>query len=258
MTISLAAEPMIGYLLASLRILTWLYLVPPFNGRSMPSAVKIVLSIGLSLGIAPSVIEAGVPTGSVELMVAAVTQVVIGALLGFVAQLLLGVIGAAGSLVDVFAGFALAAAYDPLAMSVNTVFGKFHQMLATMLLFATGGHLLVIGGLLKTFEVLPLGQTPDFDGSPVLLITAFSMFFMMAVQIALPMIAVLFVADLGLALLTKVAPQMNALSVMLPAKIGMVLLLIGLSFPVLPGATARLVDLVNESAAAIAGQAGGG
>jgi flagellar biosynthetic protein FliR len=67
---------------------------------------------------------------------------------------------------------------------------------------------------------------------------------------------VLFVADVGLALLTKVAPQMNALNVMLPAKIGMVLLLIGLSFPVLPEVTARLVELVNESAAAIADQAG--
>ena len=60
MTLSLAAEPALGYLLASLRIVTWLFLVPPFNGRSMPSAAKIVLSVGLSLGIAPSVIEAGV------------------------------------------------------------------------------------------------------------------------------------------------------------------------------------------------------
>jgi flagellar biosynthetic protein FliR len=258
MTISLAAEPALGYLLASLRILTWLFLVPPFNGRSMPSAAKIVLSVGLSLGVAPSVIEAGVPTGSAQLLVVALTQVVIGALLGFVAQLILGVIAAAGSLVDVFGGFALAAAYDPLAMSVNTIFGTFHQLLATMLLFATGGHLLVIGGLLKTFEVLPLGETPTFDGSPTLLIKAFSLFFLTAVQVALPMIAVLFVADLGLALLTKVAPQMNALSVMLPAKIGMVLLLIGLSFPMLPEVTSRLVDLVNESAAAVAGQAGAG
>ena len=258
MTLSLAAEPAIGYLLASLRIVTWLYLVPPFAGRSMPSSAKVVLSIGLSLGIAPSVIAAGVPTGSVQLVVVALTQVVVGALLGFVAQLLLGVIAAAGSLVDLFGGFALAAAYDPLAMSVNTIFGKFHQVLATMLLFATGGHLLVIGGLLKTFEVLPLGETPTFDGSPTLLITAFSVFFMTAVQIALPMIAVLFLADLGLALLTKVAPQMNALNFMLPAKIGLVLLLIGLSFPMLPEVTDRLVELVNESAAAIAGASGPG
>jgi len=84
-------------------------------------------------------------------------------------------------------------------------------------------------------------------------VTAMGMFFTTAVQIALPMIAVLFIADLGLALLTKVAPQLNAINVMFPAKIGLTLLLLGLSFPVLPGAMDRLVELANEGMAAIAG-----
>ena len=34
MTISVAAEPALAYLLASLRIVAWLFLVPPFAGRS--------------------------------------------------------------------------------------------------------------------------------------------------------------------------------------------------------------------------------
>jgi flagellar biosynthetic protein FliR len=253
MTISVAAEPALAYLLASLRIVAWLFLVPPFAGRSIPSTAKVVLAVGLSFAIAPSVVEAGVPTGSVELLVTALTQVVIGASLGFVTALLLAAIAAAGSLVDVFGGFALATAFDPLSMQMNTIFGKFHQMLATMLLFSSGGHLVVIGGLLKTFQFLPLGETPDFDATPAILVTAFSMFFLTAVQIALPMIAVLFIADLGLALLTKVAPQMNALNVMFPAKIGLTLLLLGLSFPVLPEASERLVELVNEAAAMMSG-----
>ena len=257
MTISVATEPVLAYLLASLRIGAWLFLVPPFAGRTIPIPAKVVLSVGLAFAIGPSVAAAGVPTGDIQLLVVAFTQVLIGVALGFVSAMLLGAIAAAGSLIDVFGGFALATGFDPLSVTMNTIFGKFHQLLATMLLFATGGHLVVIGGLLTTFEMLPLGETPHFGG-PGMLIEAFSMFFMTAVQIALPMIAVLFIADLGLALLTKVAPQMNALNVMLPAKIGLVLLLIGLSFPMLPEVTARLVDLVNESAAAVAGQAGSG
>jgi flagellar biosynthesis protein FliR len=252
-TISLATEPVLAYLLASLRIVSWLFLVPPFAGRTVPAPAKVVLSIGLSFAIAPSVVAAGVPTGQLQLLVVAFTQVLIGLSLGFVTQLILGAIAAAGSLIDVFGGFALAQAFDPLSMQMNTVFGKFHQLLATMLLFTSGGHLVIIGGLLKTFEFLPLGESPRFDGTPEMLITAFSMFFLTAVQIALPMIAVLFIADLGLALLTKVAPQMNALNVMFPAKIGLTLLLVGLSFPVLPEATQRLVELVNEAAAAFSG-----
>jgi flagellar biosynthetic protein FliR len=252
MTITLAAEPVLAYLLASLRIGAWLFLVPPFAGRTIPVPAKVVLAVGLSFAVGPAVAADGLPTGELQLLVVAFTQVLIGVALGFVASMILGAIAAAGSLIDVFGGFALATGFDPLSVQMNTIFGKFHQLLATMLLFATGGHLVVIGGLLKTFEVLPLGESPDFGG-PAMLIEAFSMFFMTAVQIALPMIAVLFIADLGLALLTKVAPQMNALNVMFPAKIGLTLLLVGLSFPVLPEATDRLVGLVNEATAVMTG-----
>jgi flagellar biosynthesis protein FliR len=253
MTISLAAEPVLAYLMASLRIIAWLVLVPPFAGRTVPIMAKVVLSVGLSFAIAPSVVAAGVPTGSVQLVIVALTQVAIGLALGFVSMMLLSAIAAAGSLIDVFGGFSSGAAFDPLSAQMNTVFGKFHSMLATMLLFATGGHLVVIGGLLKTFEFLPLGESPDFSSTPEMLVEAFGLFFMTALQIALPLIAVLVIADLGLALLTKVAPQMNALNVMFPMKIGLTLLLLGLSFPVLPEATSRLVDLVNEAAAALSG-----
>jgi flagellar biosynthesis protein FliR len=252
MTLTLAGEPLIAYLLASVRIVAWLSLVPPFSSRAVPAMAKVVLSLGLAFAVTP-VMSDQIPVGFAELAVNVVTQVLIGAGMGFVTYLLFQAIATAGSLIDMFGGFALAQGFDPLGLTMNTVFGKFHQMLATMLLFASGGHLLVIGGLLKTFEFLPLGTGPHLSGPTDLLVTAMSMFFTTAVQIALPMIAVLFIADLGLALLTKVAPQLNAINVMFPAKIGLTLLLVGLSFPVLPEAMSRLVDLANEATATIAG-----
>ena len=252
MTLTLAGEPLIAYLLASVRIVAWLALVPPFSSRAVPAMAKVVLSLGLAFAVTPTM-AGDIPVGFAELAVNVVTQVLVGAGMGFVTYLLFQAIATAGSLIDMFGGFALAQGFDPLGLQMNTVFGKFHQMLATMLLFASGGHLLVIGGLLKTFQFLPLGTSPDVSGPTDLLVTAFSMFFTTAVQIALPMIAVLFIADLGLALLTKVAPQLNAINVMFPAKIGLTLLLVGLSFPVLPEAMARLVDLANEATATIAG-----
>jgi flagellar biosynthetic protein FliR len=253
MSLTLAGEPLLAYLLASVRIVAWLAIVPPFSSRSVPAMAKVVLALGLSFAVAPSLSESRIPTGTFELGATVVTQVAVGVSMGFVTFLLFAAVAAAGSLIDVFGGFAMAQAFDPLSMNMNTVFGKFHQMLATALLFVSGGHLLVIGGLLKTFDFLPVGEAPETDGGLDLLTTAFSMFFVTAVQIALPMVAVLFIADVGLALLTKVAPQLNAINVMFPAKIGLTLMLLGLSFPVLPEAIARLVELANEATAAIAG-----
>lgn len=254
-TLSVAGEPLLAFLLASVRIVAWLALVPPFAGRSVPTTVKVVLSLGLSFAVAPSLEATTLPLGAAELLITVALQALVGAAMGFVTYLMFAAIATAGSLVDMFGGFSLAQGFDPLAMNMNTVFGKFHQLLATMLLFATGGHLLVIGGLLKSFDVLPVGELPDVAGAPDVMVSAFGVFFVTAVQIALPMIAVLFVADLGLALLTKVAPQLNAINVMFPAKIGLTLLLLGLSFPALPEAVTRLVELANEAMSALAGGA---
>ncbi len=252
MTITIAGAPLIAYLLASIRIVSWMAIVPPFSSQAIPAMAKVVLSLGLAFAVTPT-LSGDVPVGFVPLAVNVVTQVLIGAGMGFVTYLLFQAVATAGSLIDVFGGFSLAQGFDPLGLTMNTIFGKFHQMLATMLLFATGGHLLIIGGLLRTFHFLPLGTTPGIHRPTDLLVTAFGMFFTTAVQIALPMIAVLFIADLGLALLTKVAPQLNAMNVMFPAKIGLTLLLVGLSFPVLPEAMSRLVDLANQATATIAG-----
>ncbi len=253
MTISVAGDQLVAFLLASLRIVAWLVVVPPFSSRAVPVLAKVVLSLALSFAVAPSLAVGGVASDTAALVVTAVTQVVVGVGMGFVTYLLFAAVSAAGGLVDVFGGFALAQGFDPIGARMNTVFGQFYQMLATALLFATGAHLMVIGGLLKSFDVLPIGAGASLSGHSGVFTTAFGMFFLTAVQIALPMIAVLFVADLGLALLTKVAPQLNALSVMFPAKIGLTLMLIGLSFPVLPEAVSRLAALANDAMSQLVG-----
>jgi len=251
MTLTVEGVPLIGYLLASVRIVAWLAIVPPFSTRAVPAMAKVVLALGLAFTATPTL--QSFPTGTPELLVLALTQVAIGASMGFVTMLLFSVVAAAGSIVDVFGGFSMAQGFDPLGMNQSTVFGRSHQMLATTLLLVSGGHLIVIGGLLRSFEVVPLGETPALEHHSSVLTTAFTMFFLTAVQIALPLVAVLFIADLGLALLTKVAPQLNALNVMFPAKIGLTLLVIGLTLPALPGVMDRMVGLANQAMAALLG-----
>ena len=228
-------------------------IAPPFAGRTVPTQLKVVLAVGLAMAVAPMTGGGEVPASTPALLVEVLGQGFIGALMGFVTMLLFSAVAAAGSILDLFVGFAISAAFDPLNMTMNTIMGKFHSMLASALLLVSGGHLLIVGGLLKTFAVLPVGESFSMPAGPEVLTTAFSVFFVTAVQIALPLVAVLFVADLGLALLTKVAPQLNAINVMFPAKIGLTLLVVGMSFPVLPGVVDHLVELILEAMSTLAG-----
>ena len=251
MTVTVSGEPFIAYVLAGIRVLAWLMIVPPFSSRTVPAVAKVLLAVGLAFALTPSLTMPSVPTDGVELASFAVQEALLGATMGFVTYLVFAAVQAAGDLVDVFGGFSLAMAFDPLSLNTNSVFGKLHQMLAMMLLFATDAHLLVIGGLLSTFDEVPVGSVWQVDDVTQVVTVAFGVFFTSAVQIALPLVGVLFLADLGLALLTKVAPQLNAIGIMFPAKIGLTLLVVGLSLPVLPDVVERLVDAATQAMGAV-------
>ncbi len=192
-----------------------------------------------------------VPEDTAALLGVVLQEALIGASMGFVTFLVFSAIQAAGDLIDVFGGFSLAAAYDPLSQNMNSVHGKLFSMLGVMLLFASNAHLLVIGGLLRSFEKMPVGTAWHPSSVTEVISVAFSMFFAAAVQIALPLIGVLFLADLGLALLTRVAPQLNAIGIMFPAKIGLTLMTVGLSFAVLPDTMMRLLETLSQAMAAM-------
>jgi len=250
-TLTISGVTLITYLLASIRLVAWLLVVPPFSTRAVPVLAKVLLAVGLALAVTPHLAAGAAPTDVVALVGTAVSEALVGASMGFVTYLVFAAVEAAGNLIDVFGGFSLATAFDPLSLNMNSVNGKLFSMLATMLLFATNAHLLVIGGLLRSFADLPVGAPFHLGRFTHVVTIAFSMFFTTAVQIALPLVAVLFVADLGLALLTKVAPQLNAITIMFPAKIGLTLLVVGLSFAVLPDALGGLLERLSEALGAL-------
>ncbi len=253
MLVTVAGAPLIAYLLASVRLVAWLLVAPPFASKAVPTLAKTLLALGLAFAVAPQMTGGSPPEDSVELFATVLQEALIGASMGFVTYLVFSAVAAAGDLVDVFGGFSLAAAFDPLAQNMNSVHGKLFSMLATMLLFATNAHLMVIGGLLRSFDTMPIGTAWHPASAAQVVKVAFGLFFTSAVQIALPLVGVLFLADLGLALLTKVAPQLNAMGIMFPAKIGLTLLVVGMSFAVLPEALMRLVQHLSDAFAALAG-----
>jgi flagellar biosynthesis protein FliR len=242
MGLQVPAVTLVALLLGTARAAGFVMLAPPFNSRSIPAPVKGALAMALSLllstRIAPTLPEV---TGGF-LLVAAVTEVIIGAALGFVVQVLFTAVQMAGDLIDLTGGFSLQPAYDPLAMTNNSSVGRLHYLLATTLLFTSGGHLLIVKGFATSYEGMPIGGGVPTEQLGSVMIKAFAMMFLAAVQIAGPMVAVLLLADVALALLSKAAPALNIFSFGFPFKIMLTLLMLGLTFPLLPPALDALMD----------------
>jgi flagellar biosynthetic protein FliR len=242
MNFDLPISELIAVMLGAARAGAWLMLCPPFNSRLIPGQVKVLLSIGLALPMAPY-LTASVPSVQTSaIIVSTIMQVFVGAALGFITYLFFAAIQAAGDLLDVFGGFTLAAAYDPLSQNQSSVFGRFYNLVAATLLFASEGHQLILRGFLQSYKTLPLDATFSLETLSKLLTSGIGEMVVAAVQIAGPLIAVLFLTDVAFGLLNRVAPALNAFQLGFPAKIFLLLTLSGTAIAILPRALDNLID----------------
>jgi flagellar biosynthesis protein FliR len=244
---------LLAIMLGAVRAGAWLAICPPFQNRLIPRQVKVLLSIGITLPMAPFLRGTLPSIETPDIIACAALQVFVGAALGFITALLFAAIQAAGDLIDVFGGFTLAQAFDPLSMNQSSIFGRFYNLTAATLLFASDGHQLILRGFLQSYETLPLNANISMETFSRLLISGIAEMFLAALQIAGPLIAVLFLTDVAFGLLNRVAPALNAFQLGFPAKILLVLTLSGTAIAILPKALDGLVDKAVSAVVTLTG-----
>nr|WP_218868967.1 flagellar biosynthetic protein FliR [Leifsonia psychrotolerans] len=229
-------------MLASVRMTAFVVIAPPFSYKAIPARVKAMLALGLAVAVSPRITTDYVSLDTAGFVGALILELLVGGALGFLVLLVFSAVQSAGNLIDMFGGFQMAQGFDPGTQINGAQFSRFFHMTALALLLSSGAYLLIIGGLTRTFDVIPLGGGLDLAHPAQLIVTGVSQMFLAAVQIAGPLIVVLFLADAGLGLLTRVAPALNAFAMGFPLKVMITLTLGGLVFAALPDVVARLTD----------------
>jgi flagellar biosynthesis protein FliR len=254
MNVDVATNTVIAVLLGATRCGAWLAVTPPFNSRGMPQMAKALMSVAIVVPLTPR-LAAQVPvqldTGT--LIALGVEQVAVGAALGFTTALLFAAVQSAGNLLDLFGGFSLAFAVDPFGYQGNAVFGRFYNITATALLFGTDAHQLVLRGFTESYKAIPLDGTLSWKTLIGVLTAGLGQMLVAALQIAGPLIAVLFCTDVALGLLTRAAPALNPLNLSFPAKILMTLIIAGSALTLLPNAISALTDRAVHAVLAVLG-----
>jgi flagellar biosynthesis protein FliR len=240
-------------LLGAARTGAFMALAPPFNSRLIPVQVKALLSVGLTLPLFPYLRGTMPSLETSDIIFSAALQIFIGGALGFLVLMLFSALQAAGDMLDLFGGFTLATAYDPLSFNQSSVFGRFYNLVAITILFATQGHMLILRGFLQSFRTMPLNVTFSLATFSRLLLEGIAELFLSALQIAGPLIAVLFLTDVAFGLLNRVAPALNAFQLGFPAKIFLLLLLSGLALTALPQVVESVVDKAVSAVVQITG-----
>jgi flagellar biosynthetic protein FliR len=234
-----------AFLLAMTRATAWLFVAPPFNNQSIPQQVRLGLALAIGLYVAPHFPAGDALVSSTAFIPAVLYQAAVGIAMGFGVLLLISAAQAAGALIDLSAGFSAASVYDPFSNASTTPFGRFYQLLASTILFATGGHQIIMRGFLTSFEVSGQGGGTGIEQVGRIFTHDMTVFVAAMLQMAVPLVAALFLTEIGMGMVAKAVPSMNIISLSFGVKMGATFVLGGAALKALP---VGLFPLVTEAA----------
>lgn len=221
------------FFLAFTRIMAVIIHVPALGGQNIPSQVRIGLGVMLALVLLPTQPS---PTdtntiGAFAFGIAIGKEIIIGTLIGFAADLAFGAIQIAGSAMGMGSGFESGRIFNPALGEAGSAFDQIFVMTAAMVFLIMDGHHLVLIALQNTFTAVPLNGNLPFNGLEAVLKMT-SVFIASGVHMALPVMAALFLTDLTLGLLARIAPQVQVYFLGLPVKVVVAMIAMGMTFAV--------------------------
>jgi flagellar biosynthetic protein FliR len=238
--VAIGETTLAGYLLALARTAGFVLVSPPFNTRGVPAQARAGVAIVLALPLTPAMVATSPNLTSMTILLQMLGQIVMGLALGFFVLAAVATLQSVGDVFDAVGGFQMSVALDPLMLVQTSVMGRLYQLLAVTLLFLTDGHELVVAGLARSAQIMP---TPSLSWDDVARAVTSDVAGVMAgaLEIAAPVMAVMFVTDIALGLLTRAAPMLNAFALGFPLKIAFSLVLVGLVVVRVPGLLDGLV-----------------
>jgi flagellar biosynthesis protein FliR len=223
-----------SFLLVLARVSGLVALAPLPGFHSVVAPVRVVLAFALTIALAP-VWPAPPPSPSPgQMLLLAASEAVFGLAAGLVVLALAEAFTFAAQLMALQAGYAYASTIDPTSEADSSVLAVFAQLTANLLFFAAGLDRWLLTALAGSLQRWPPGG-PSLPIPAATWITHLGTVFLdLGARLALPVIALLLMADLTLALLGRLSAQMQLLSLSFPLKMLAALLVLALLAPTLP------------------------
>lgn len=219
-----------AFVLVLARVSPLFILAPLFSARQVPARARGVVAVALAVGLSPIAARGRELPLDVWALVGLVgKELLVGLAFAFAVGVVLAAVSVAGSFLDTLSGFAYGALVDPLTGNSNAVLAQAYGLVGLLIFIAIGGDALVLQGMARTYELVPIQEAPSLTSMTAGVQLAFSTIFTAALELAAPVVLALVITDVAFGLMTRAVPALNVFAVGAPAKIAVTLLLIGTS-----------------------------
>ncbi|CCH47425.1 flagellar biosynthetic protein FliR [Pseudodesulfovibrio piezophilus] len=223
---------LLSFFLTVFRLSIVLFLLPFFGGNSIPTLLKATLVLVLSIALWPQLSFPGTlfPKSIVDITIMILGEIILGLILGLLVNFLFAAVQLGGQIIGFQMGFAMVNVVDPITGVSNAVTAHFLYMCTMLTFLVLNGHLLLIKAVGMSFEYIPPGGLLITPGLANHIFEFSNLMFVLAIRIAAPVMAALFLIDLSLALISRAAPQMHVLVLGFPIKISIGFFFLGFLF----------------------------
>jgi len=215
----LSDNNVVSFMLLFFRFAALFIAVPIFSHKNIPMKIKAAMAFFFTIvfygSMPPLAMEITLPS----LVIAILSEFLLGLVVGIILQLAYNVITYAGGMISFMMGFSMASAIDPQTGVSMPIVSQFLSLMGLMILLALDLHHWVLLFVDSSLRVIPLGGFVMREDIFHYVIKAASNMFLVGFMIAFPIIALSWLADVIFGMLMKTMPQFNLLVIGFPIKI---------------------------------------
>jgi flagellar biosynthetic protein FliR len=244
----LITEKLLGFTMVLTRISAFFLVVPVFSWQSIPNSIKIAMTVLMSVffaAVSPSAANTE-HTSVLEVIFLLANEATYGLALGLIAVIVFNVIKFSGHIIEQQMGLAMAQVLDPLTGEEAQPLGSLLEIIFILLFLAANGHHLFLLTISKSYEIFPAGSTPTIPVLASGVVKAGSTMLTAGLRLAAPMLGAFLVLMVVLAVLARIAPEMNILFISFPLCVGLGLIMTAIFLPFINGFITEFADWMSE------------
>ena len=199
---------------------------PIFSRKEVPNTIKVGSSLMLAVIMTESRDFAyTMPQGFVPVAFDFAKELLVGAILGFLVNLMLQVLSLAGEVTDMQLGLSMAKSYDP-TFGNSGLTTQFYSYWFSLYFFAVGGHLSYIKLFSVSYDSIPIGYNSFNINIPYILVHYFETVLTLGLKLAMPVIAASLIAEFCVGVVMKAVPSIHVfvLNIQIKMLVGFVVL----------------------------------
>lgn len=228
----IASSNLVAFVLVLGRVGPFFLLAPVLSAGLLPARAKFAAAAAITLALAPIASHGHViPQEEVGLALMLVQEIGVGIAFALALSVLAAGLSAGAALVDTLVGFSFGSLVDPITGVSAAVLGQVYALFALMVFVLSGGVRLMIMGLARSYDLVPIGTFPSPAALGRLAVASLTEVPLIGIELVGPVILSVVVVDSAFGLVARAVPQMNVFVVGLPVKVILSFAVVATSLP---------------------------